>query len=83
MAALAIRLYVSPVHSIHAFGAMALIVIGLFLLVGLGTHISYNLIPGVFIYGIVGGLMVAMWGVDARLRLARWQLCLKNHAKHS
>ncbi len=83
MAALAIRLYLSPVHFIHAFGTMSLILIGLFLLVGLGTHISYNLIPGVFIYGIVGGLMVAMWGVDAKLRLARWQLCLKSHAKHS
>jgi O-antigen ligase len=74
----ALRLYLSPFRWVHAFGTMSLLYIGLFLLVGMGTHIAYNLIPGVFTYGIVSGLMVSVWGEDVKLRLASKYLCIKN-----
>jgi len=73
----AFNLFLSQNRLAHNFGLTGIIYILLFLFVGMGTHITYNLIPGVFIYGAVCGLMFSLIGIDRRLNIVKRYLCVK------
>jgi len=78
----AFALYLSQNRLAHNFGLIGIIYILVFLFVGMGTHITYNLIPGVFIYGAVCGLMFSLFGIDRRLNIVKRYLCVKKKRAH-